>query len=211
MRNGVKMEEKRNNETVRPYDGLFRQNIVLMSGLLTGPVVAGATDFESAVVISLVFTLITLATVSICRFIPRKIVYTVRIIIYALVASLIYIPAYLLTEKLMGSAAVLNAGIYLPVLVTNPLILSKTETRFLHRSFKLMLPELLGYIAGFDIVCLLIGMIRDIFVSSRIGWVHVNNFGITIPALETSFGGFILVGVAAGLCRAVYSKIKKRS
>lgn len=190
-------------------DGLLRQNIVLMSGLLTGPVIAGATNFESAVVICLAFSLITIITVTLCRFISRRIVYTIRIIIYALIASIVYIPVYLFIEKMMGTSALLGAGIYVPVLITNPVILSKTESRFYHRSLKFMLPEVIGYIIGFDIVCLIVGLLRDVLVGSRIGWLHVN-LSFNIPALETSFGGFIMVGVLAGLCRALYNRIKRR-
>ncbi len=193
----------------RPSDGLVRQNIVLMSGLLTGPVIAGATTFENAVAIVIGFSLITLITVMLCRFIPRKIVYTVRIIIYAVVASIIYIPVIIFINMLMGVTAIVSVGIYLPVLVTNPLILSKTETRLFLRPYGSMMLEILGYIAGFDIVCLLVGAVRDVLINSQIGWMRVD-VGFTVPALETTFGGFLLVGVMAGLFRAVYNKSKNK-
>jgi electron transport complex protein RnfE len=193
----------------RPTDGLVRQNIVLMSGLLIGPVIAGAVDFESAAAISIVFAFITFFSVALCRFVPRKIVYTVRIIIYALVASVIYIPAYIICQYFTGEEAIVKAGIYIPVLVVNHVILSKTETRFFHLPYLTMLLETLGYIAGFIVVCMTTGIIRDIFVNSSIGNLYVDA-GFEIPALETTFGGFIIVGVLAGLCRAVYNFSQKR-
>jgi electron transport complex protein RnfE len=193
----------------QPADGLVRQNIVLMSGLLIGPVIAGAVDFESAAAISVVFAMITFFSVALCRFVPRKLVYTVRIIIYALVASAFYIPAYIACQYLMGEEAVIKAGVYLPVLVVNHVILSKTETRFFHLPYLTMLLEALGYIAGFVAVCMLTGIIRDIFVNSAIGGFYVHA-GFEIPALETTFGGFIIVGVLAGLLRALYNYTQKR-
>ena len=193
----------------RPSDGLVRQNIVLMSGLLTGPVIAGARDFESAAAICVIFTLITFFSIALCRFVPRKLVYTLRIIIYAVVSALLYIPAYLACRHILNDDAVIKAGVYLPVLVVNHVILSKTETRFFHLPYGSMLLESLGYIAGFDAVCMITGTIRDIFVNSRIGEMSFD-IGFDVPALETTFGGFIIVGVLAGLCRAVYNYALKR-
>jgi electron transport complex protein RnfE len=198
------LNENMNNLKARPVDGLIRQNIVLMSGLLIGPVIAGAKNFESAAAISIVFSLITFFSVALCRLVPRKLVYTVRIIIYALVASALYIPAVLLCRLLMGEEVVVSVGIYLPVLVINHVILSKTETRFFHLPYFEMLLDALGYIAGFAAVCLLTGIIRDIFVNSAIGTLSIET-RLYIPALETTFGGFITVGVLAGICRALYN------
>jgi len=193
----------------RPSDGLIRQNIVLMSGLLIGSVIAGATDFRSAAAISVVFAFITFFSIALCRFVPRKIVYTVRIIIYAFVSSALYIPAYFICNSLMGGEVIIRVGIYLPALVTNHVILSKTETRFFHLPYKSMLLEVFGYITGFVAVCMITGIIRDLFVNSAIGSVNVD-VGFEIPALETTFGGFFVVGVLAGICRAIYNYNQKR-
>lgn len=190
-------------------DGLWRQNVVLMSGLLAGPVIAGATNLENAVAISIAFTLITYITVSLCRVISRKIVYALRIILYAVVAAVVYIPVAYMLELLMGPTAINGVGIYLPVLVTNPVILAKSETRFYLMPLKNMFIELIGYILGFDIVCIVIGAMRDILVNGRLGWLNVE-IGFAIPALETTFGGMIIVGVLAGLTRAVYNRHRNK-
>jgi electron transport complex protein RnfE len=194
----------------RPSDGLIRQNIVLMSGLLIGPVIAGATDFASAAAISVVFSLVTFFSVALCRIVPRRLVYTIRIIIYAIIAGCLYIPAHLICEAVMSEEAMISAGIYLPVLVINHVILSKTETRFFHLPYSQMLTEAVGYITGFVAVCMLTGIIRDIFVNAAIGTTDVE-VGFMVPALETTFGGFILVGILAGICRAIYNySVNKR-
>lgn len=189
-------------------DGILRQNVVLMSGLLAGIVAAGAGNFENAVVIAAGFTLITFFTVLLCRVIPRRLVYTVRIILYAVVGSLVYIPVVLLLRRVLGVEVVAAVGIYLPVLATNPVILSKTETRFYVRSMREMMGDLFGYVIGFDLVCLFVGIVRDVLVNNRIGWFPVR-IGFQVPALETTFGGLIVVGVLAGLARACYARMKQ--
>jgi electron transport complex protein RnfE len=198
-----------NTYTVRPTDGLFRQNVVLMSGLVTGAVIAGAKDLESAVTIAIVFTVVTFAAICFGRLIPRKIVYTLRIIAYALIAAICFIPARMLAVTLMGADAVESVGVYLVITIINSIILSKTETRFYREHFLPMIPDVLGYIAGFDVICLLVGSVRDVLVNSRIGWLPFN-VGFTIPALNTTFGGFLLVGFLAGLFRAIYNLTRKR-
>ncbi|MDR0197377.1 MAG: NADH:ubiquinone oxidoreductase subunit RnfE [Oscillospiraceae bacterium] len=193
----------------RLSDGLVRQNIVLMSGIAITPVAACATDFEKSLSLSLGFTIIAFFSVLLCRFIPKRIVYTIRVIIYALIAGLVYIPAYFALNAVFGEAATAELGLYLPILAVNPLILTKTETRFCLRPPHLMTIELLGYIVGFDIVCILVGTLRDIMVNGRVGWMNLNA-GFYIPAFETTFGGLIITGAAAGMCRAAYNSHKRK-
>jgi electron transport complex protein RnfE len=196
--------------TVRPTDGLIRQNVVLMSGLVTAAVIAGAKDLESAVTITIVFTAVTFVAICIGRLIPRNIVYTLRIIAYALIAAICFIPARMLAVTLMGADAVNETGVYLVISIINSIILSKTETRFYREHFLPMIPDVLGYIAGFDVVCLLVGTLRDVLVNSRIGWLPFN-VGFTVPALNTTFGGFLFVGILAGAFRGIYNFTRRRS
>ena len=57
-----------NNKTSGKFrlDGLFRQNIVLMSGLVTAPIIVAATTFERALVLTLSFLLISYSSIIIC-------------------------------------------------------------------------------------------------------------------------------------------------
>lgn len=190
-------------------DGLFRQNVVLMTGLVVSPVVAGATTLVNGLIIALVFSIVSFITVAVCSRIPRKIVYTVRVILYTLVASVVYIPVMLFLKTYFSDVAA-EIGVYLAILISNPLILSKTESRFYLRSFGYMLIDVLVFIAGFDIVCITISALREILTFGTILGFNLGT-GFTVPALGTTFGGFILLGVLAGLCRAVYNFRKKRS
>lgn len=194
-------------KSVKLSDGIVKQNIVLMSGLFAAPVIAAANTIEAAAAICVAFTFITLLSVSICYFLPRKIVFAVRIALYAIVSAAVYIPVMLLIDSMFTVNTITSVGIYFPVMISNPLVLSKTESRFYLRSFKYMLKDLVGFILGFDFACLLIGSIRDILINNTLGNMRVN-LPFQIPALSTFFGGFILVGVTAGIFRAIYNKVK---
>lgn len=197
------------NKKISLKDGLFKQNIVFMSGLLIAPVIACATTLMKSLAICMVFSIVSFFTILICRAIPRKIAYTIRVIIYSLAAAVIYIPAILLTKALLGETVVESAGVYLPILVTNSLILSKTESRFYGEPILTMAADCAVFIGGFDIACIFVGVFRELFASSSIGGMYLE-MPFTIPAFETTFGGFLLVGVFAGLFRGVYNHRKEK-
>lgn len=197
------------NKKISLKDGFFKQNIVFMSGLLIAPVIACATTLGKSLAVCLVFSLVSFLTILLCRVIPRKIAYTLRVIIYSLVASAIYIPSVLLTTTVMGGDVIASAGVYLPILVTNSLILSKSESRFYVEPFGDMVPDVLCFIAGFDAACIFTGAVREILAKGTIGGAYLD-MPFTIPALETTFGGFLFVGIMAGFARGLYNHHKAK-
>lgn len=180
-------------------DGLFKQNIVLMSGLVTAPIIVAATTFERAALLSLSFFLISYVTIIICRFIPRKIVYTVRIIIYAAVAAAVYIPTFLLLSALFAQT-IRSVQIYIDILVVNSLILAKTESRFYLLPMGTMAVDALIYIAGYAMAAFSVGIIRELLAFGTLFGFHVCDE--IMPAAKSPFFGFILVGILAAVCRA---------
>lgn len=188
-------------------DGLFKQNIVFMSGLLTAPVIACTTTLMKSLAVCVVFSLVSFLTIAVCRAVPRRIAYTLRVILYSFAASAFYIPVYFFTEAVFGKAVVGSAGVYLPILVTNGLILSKTETRFYGEPVPDMILDTAVFILGFDGACILVGGLREILASGTLGGNYLP-LPFTVPALETTFGGFLFVGILAGLFRGIYNHRK---
>ena len=200
---------EKSNSRYQLSDGLVRQNIVLMSATAVAPVAACAVNYHNAVAISVGFTIMMFVGVLLCRFVPKTVVYTIRVIIYALIAGLSFIPAYIAVKAFYGQEMLDALSVYFPVLAVNPLILTKTETRFSLRPPHLMLLELAGYITGFNLVCIAVGTFRDVLTNSKIGNFEVSA-GFTVPAFSTTFGGLIIVGVSAGLFRWLYNQSKER-
>ena len=180
---------------------IFSQNVVLAKGLLIAPAVAMAYTLPNAVVLSIAFAIITFFTVVISAFIPQKVPYALRVICNVLLASLIFIP----TAFLVGFIQPLSClGIYLPLLVTNSLVVQKSETHFKRLRKKDMLIELMQHILGFSMVVCIIGLLREYLAQGTI-WGIVVGLPL-IPALSLPFMGFILVGLLAALLRAVNHK-----
>lgn len=181
-------------------DGLFRQNIVLMSGLVTAPIIVAATTAQRAVILTLSFLMIAYSSILICYHIPRKIVYSVRILIYAAVAAVMYIPTALLMNLLFPETAA-GVNIYIEILVVNSLLLAKTESRFYIKPFGTMALDALIYVAGYAIAAFAVGIVREFLAYGTFFGFYICN--TPMPAARSPFFGFILVGVFAAVCRAI--------
>ncbi|MBE6880687.1 MAG: NADH:ubiquinone oxidoreductase subunit RnfE [Ruminococcaceae bacterium] len=188
-------------------DGLAKQNVVLMTGIVNAPVIIAATSFKKGVVIAIAFAIISFLTILTCSFIPKKIVYTLRVIIYALVGSVYYIPTVLLLERIFPLTVQL-IGIYMPLLIANALIFSKTESRFYLESKQKMVIDVIMFIIGFGVICVLTGGFREVICFGTFAGVKI--LDISISAFEAPFGGFILVGIMAGMFRALYNYLRNR-
>lgn len=189
------------------FDGLAKQNVVLMTGIVNAPVIIAATTFKKGVVIALAFAIISFLTILTCSFVPKRIVYTLRVIIYALVGSVYYIPTVLLLEQIFPLTVEL-IGIYMPLIITNALIFSKTESRFyLETRFKMVF-DVFFFAVGFGAVCVLTGGFREIICYGTFAGIKI--LDISISAFESPFGGFILVGIMAGMFRAFYNYLRNR-
>ena len=189
------------------FDGMAKQNVVLMTGIVNAPVIIAATTFKKGVVIAIAFAVISFLTIVTCSFIPKKIVYTLRVIIYAVVGSVYYIPAVLLLEQMFPLTVEL-IGIYMPLIITNALIFSKTESRFYLESKLKMIVDVSFFIVGFGVICVLTGGFREIICFGTLGGAKL--FDFSIAAFESPFGGFILIGIMAGMFRALYNYLRNR-
>lgn len=187
-------------------DGLFLGNTVLERGLVLAPVVVASYNYESSHVLGLAFMAITFVTVLIASFIPKSIPYSLRAIIYTMIACLVFVPtAYLL--NLAYPSSVMKVGVFLPLLVANSLIVVKSESRFLKKKKPHMIIDLLCHVLGFYIVIITVGAIREIFAS---GSLMGNPIGVkfTIPALLLPFSGFIIVGFLAAFVKRINNALK---
>ena len=183
------------------FDGLFKKNTVLSSGLIIAPVVVVANTVMNAIALICAFSLVTFLTIMISSFISRNIVYTIRIILYTIIAALVYVPV-ISFEIQFFPHQVENMGIMLPLLITNSLIMSKTELRFYRQSKGKMIVDVAAYILGFDIVVIFLAFIREVFGTGEISG-KILGIPLTFPVLVYPFGGFILLGLCAALLRKI--------
>lgn len=181
-------------------DGLFGQNIVLMSGLVTAPIIVAATTARRALALVIGFFMISYISILLCRFIPRKIVYSIRILLYAVVACVIYIPTMFLLTALFPDI-IDGIRLYVEIMVVNSLLLAKTETRFYLKPYGEMAVDALIYIAGFATAAFIVGAVRELLAYGTLFGLRL--WDPIVPAAKSTFFGFIMVGIMAALCRVI--------
>ncbi len=189
--------------------GLFLSNTVLGSGLVVAPVVIASNTLKNGVVLGAAFFIITFFTVMFSRLVPKKIPYTLRIVIYVLLAAVIYIPATMFLTNIMPDT-VYKVGIFLPLLITNSLITQRIEGRFKYKRFGVMTVDLLSHILGFVVVIILVGAIREILGTGMIWETSISFISIkTAPAIMYPFCGFIILGFLSAVLQKIKLTVKK--
>lgn len=184
-------------------DGLLRQNIVLMSGLVTAPIIVAAISAKRALVLVISFFMISYPSILLCRFVPKKLVYSIRIMIYAAVAAVMYIPTVIVLQILFPET-VNSVIMYIELLVVNSLLLAKTETRFYLKPYGEMAVDVLIYVLGYAVAAFLTGIVREVLAFGTVFEYHL--FDPIMPAASSPFFGFILVGFFAALCRLIVGR-----
>ncbi len=192
------------NKPTSLFGGLFKRNTLVLSGCGLSVAVLGSSTVSEALIIGFVFSLVTFFSIIISSFIPRTISYTIRIILYAIIASLIFIPVQMFGEYIFGES-ILSLGTILPVIIVNPLILIKSELRFYRRTKVRMVADVFFYIVGFDLILLIIAFIRELL---GLGLILGQPYGaeIIIPILNEPSGAFMLIALLGALVRWIYVK-----
>lgn len=190
-------------------NAMVRNNLVLVLGTAIAPVIVIANTLKNAAILALTFSVITFFTMLLSSFIPQKVVYTVRVIVYIAIGALVYVPTAIIISSLFPQA-MQNMGIYFPLLITNSFIIFHSDTAFLTEKKSRMVLDLVFGIIGYDIVVLLFGLIREIISTGEING-NVIALPMLFKALYQPFGGFILLGIFAAALRGILLLIKKVS
>ncbi len=198
-----------NNRRSTVFDGLLGDNTVLSALMVISPVIMCGDTLRNAEALILAFSAITFASVVICSLVPKKLPYAVKIILYAIISSLVYVPVKFLAQEFYPGI-ITRIGIYFPLLAVNSLIVVQTETKFFRMKKMRMIPSLIFYILGFDIVMLLTAVIRELLAYGTIN-SRVADLDTLISGLGMPFGGFIFLGLMCGAYRRLRAVFMRRS
>ena len=84
--------------------GILGENIVLSELMVISPVIVCGDTLKNATALIYAFSTITFLAVLISSFVPQKLPYTVKVIIYALIAATVYIPVKFASKQLYPDA-----------------------------------------------------------------------------------------------------------
>lgn len=171
-------------------------NPVFIKGLALAPVAIAATTVKNSLILCLAVILLLTPTRIITSLITRKMSVPLKTFFYPLVSGIVFGFAYYFMYKLLGAVA-FSLGVYLPILVVDPLIVKNFEKT---RKEELLYSFINGMrnTAGFCLACLVTGTVREILAFGTI-------FGITVlkiqllPMAQYSFGGFIIISLFSAI------------
>ena len=188
------------------HDRVFLNNPVVMQGMGLAPLVVLATTAHNGVMLAAAVTLLLVPSrVLACllsRLFPlnsenpapeelqKKLL--PRALVYSLSASVVYLAAYPILNAMFGTS-LLTLGIYLPLLVVEPLLTYRfgrvQET--LHKAVSKGLRITVGY----ALLLMLLGCVRE--------WQRA-----VLPMAGMPAGGFIVLGVLCAVWRALAARRK---
>lgn len=189
-------------------DRVFLNNPVVMQGMGLAPLVVAATTGQNALMLSVAVLIMLTPTRVVAALISRTSVYRFRALTYCLCSSLSYIAAYFALRAMFGPQ-MLQLGIFLPVLVVEPLIIKRYE-RPRNEKVTVALKKGLRITAGYILVLMLIGMLREILALGSVFGTPIPHMGhLLLPMAALPTGGFILVGVLCAVWRGAVNAYKK--
>ena len=166
------------------FGGILGDNIVLSGLMVISPVIICGDTLKNAEALIYAFSAITFLSVLISSFVPRKLPYTAKIIIYAVISALVYVPVKLAAIEFYPDS-IERIGIYYPLLAVNSLIVFQTEASFFRMKKTDMIVSLIFSIIGFDIVMLITGLLRELFaygtINSKIVDINTLTAGLAQP------------------------------
>jgi len=192
-----------NKNKKKTFEGLFSDNTVLYSFMVISPVIMCGNTVKNALALIYAFSAITFISVIVSSFVPKSIPYSVKIIIYAVISALVYIPVKMTAQEYF-SEVVARTGIYFPLIAVNSLITVQTEAKFFRMPKIKMIGSLVCHILGFDAVMLVTAFIRELVSYGTVN-NRVMDSDFMISGSGTVFGGFIFLGLLSGLYRKISS------
>lgn len=195
-----------NMDRLSRRDRMFINNPVIMQGLGIAPIVLPATNIQNAAILAVAVILLLTPTRMLATFVGQHTGFKFRAIIYVLTSGVVYVFVSYLLDLIFGTS-IRNVGIYLALLVMEPLILKRYESPKRERlitSFKK------GIIttAGFCLVLFIVAGLRELLALGTLGGVEVLRVTL-FPMATLPAGGFLILGLVTAVWRGIVNAFKK--
>ena len=199
------------------HDRVFLNNPVVMQGMGLAPLVVLATSGQNALMLAVAVALLLVPSrVLACllsRLVPlrdeeptpeqlqKKLL--PRALLYAASAAVVYLAAYPILNFVFGTG-LLNLGIYLPMLVVEPLLTYRFGR--VQETMKKAVSKGIRITVGYGLLLLLLGCVRE-WLSAGTVFGHVLSRPV-LPMASMPAGGFIVLGVLCAVWRTLARKYK---
>ncbi len=188
-------------------DRIIEHNPVFVIGLGLSPIVMAGYSLNNALIIGLAVAMLLTPTRFISSMVGRLLPYRLRGAVYAVVAGGLYIGVYYILNRLFGASLML-VGIYLPLLVMDPLLISRFENPFKERPLR-AIQKGLAITAGFEVALFLTSAVREILAAGTLFGRKVLS-GAPAPMAGLMCGGLIAVALLSALWRNMLTRREKK-
>ena len=208
MPNDAMQQATENIERFARRDRLFLNNPVIMQGLGLAPLIVANTTVKNAVMLSVAVFLLLIPTRVVAATVSRFTFYRFRGMMYALVASVVYIGVYWVMSRIFPAADIALLGLYLPLLVMDPIVLKRYE-RPQREEENVALKK--GFItaAGYALALLVVAAVREIIGMGTFYGLPVFKSD-PLPMAILPAGGFMLLAVIMAVWRGAVYSFKKQ-
>jgi len=201
------------------HDRVFLNNPVVMQGMGLAPLVVVATTGQNGLMLAAAVTLLLVPSrVLACllsRLVPlrdeeptpeqlqKKLL--PRALLYAASAAVVYLAAYPILNFVFGTG-LLNLGIYLPMLVVEPLLtyrfgrVQETVHKAVSKGVRITV--------GYALLLLVVGIVREWLSLGTVFGAPVGRWAL-LPLAKMPAGGFIVLGILCAIWRAAAAKRKE--
>lgn len=187
------------DETVRRRK-VFLSNPVFIKGLALAPLVVAATTVKNGLLLSIAVLCLLTPTRLVTSIITRRMSMPLKTFFYPFVSAIIFAFVYYFMYRYLG-AQVLMLGVYLPILIVDPLIVKNFEKTRKEEALYSIINGLRNT-AGFVVACLIISAVREFLAFGTVAGYTIAKVGL-LPMAQNSFGGFLIIGI---LC-AVWTQL----
>ena len=189
-------------------DRVLLNNPVIMQGMGLAPLVVAATNGANALMLSVAVLLLLTPTRVVAALACRTGRGQLRALVYCFTSSILYIGVYAALRAIFD-VEILQLGVYLPMLVVEPLIIKRYE-RPQRERVGVALGKGLRTSAGYVLVLLLMGCLREVLAAGTVFGADLPGLDITLlPMATLPAGGFILLGVVCAIWRGLVRVYKK--
>lgn len=214
MRKQIAEQIVQDPERFAHHDRIFLNNPVVMQGMGLAPLVVVATTGQNALMlaaaVALLLTPSRLLACLVSKIVPleeypepeqleKRLL--PRAILYCLSTSVVYLGAYWVLNRFFGTG-LLSLGIYLPLLVAEPLMIYRFG-RVQEPAHK-ALSKGVRITIGYALLLVVVGCLREWLAAGTMFGLAVSR--PVLPVAGIPAGGFIVLGVLCAVWRAAADK-----
>ncbi len=189
-------------------DRVFLNNPVIMQGLGLAPLIVAATTLKNGIMLSTAVVLLLTPTRVLAALLSRFSYFRFRGLTYALTAAAVYVGARYLMGLVYAPAELALLGLYLPLLVADPIVLKRYERPQRERTRTALRKGLITS-CGYILVLLMVSALREVLGLGTLLGAPVLDRAL-FPMAQLPSGGFMVVALLMCVWRAAVSSVKKQ-